>query len=85
MGTNNLHVGYQVMRPVVGGRALSNVGIFRDMNNSMQRNANKGGNVRAQSGITQAFHGMVFLPVVQQLIEAVQASQRPAKNGFMGS
>ncbi len=85
MGTNNLHVGYQVLRPVVGGGALSNVGLFREMNYATQRNAGKAGNVRAQSAITQAFHGMVFLPVVQQLIDAVQVSQRPAQNGFLGA
>ena len=86
MGTShNLHVGYQVLRPVVGGGALSSVGIFRELNYATQRNAGKAGNVRAQSAITQAFHGMVFLPVVQQLIEAVQQSQRPAQHGFLGS
>jgi hypothetical protein len=82
---NNLHVGYQLSRPVAGGSALSNVGIFGEMNAMARRGAGNAGNVRAQSGMMQAFHGMVFLPVLEQLTEAVQQSQSPPKNGFLGA
>jgi hypothetical protein len=81
----NLHVGYQLSRPVAGGNALGHIGMFGEINAMARRGAGKAANVRAQSGIMQAFHGMVFLPVCQQLIDAVQQSQRPSQNGFLGA
>ena len=81
----NLHVGYQLLRPMAGGSLLGNRGMMGEINAINRRNANKAGAVRAQSAIMQAFHGLVFLPVIQQLIDAVQQSQQPARNGFLGA
>lgn len=82
---NNLHVGWQLSRPVAGGSALGNIGIFGEMNAMARRGANKTGNVRAQSGIMQAFQGIVFLPVLEELTYAVQQSKGPQQNGFLGA
>jgi hypothetical protein len=81
---NSLHVGWQATREELGG-PLSNIGMFADMNNSRTRNANKAGNQRALSGILQAFDSLVFLPVVQQLSDAIRIEQKPQQNGFLGA
>lgn len=82
---NALHIGWQANRETVGGSTLGNMGLLGEMNAMSRMNANKAGNQRALSGILQAFDGMVFQPVAQQLLEAVQAEQGPRQNGFLGA
>jgi hypothetical protein len=80
---SSLHVGWEVRRTYVGGSVLGNVGMFGAVNAGIERRANKVGSQRAQSGLMQAFHLTVFMPVAQQLVDAVQVRQ--GQNGFLGA
>lgn len=80
-----LHVGWQALRAIAGGQMLGNVGMFSDINARRSKAAAKSDNQRALSGILQAFNGMVYMPVVQQLSDAIRAEQGQRQNGFLGA
>lgn len=80
-----LHVGWQVQRNVVGG-ALSGIGMMQEFNFQNIKNSGKASNVRQLTGAMTAFQDLVFLPVLQQLVEAVEAENAgPRPNGFLGA
>jgi hypothetical protein len=82
---NSLHVGWQALRAIAGGQALGGIGLFGEINGRRMKAAGKSDNQRALSGILQAFNGMVYMPVVQQLTEAIRAEQGQRQNGFLGA
>ena len=80
-----LHIGWQANRVTIGGDVLGNRGLLGEMNAMSRAGANRAGNQRALSGILQAFDGLVFQPVAEQLMDAVRAEQGPKQNGFLGA
>lgn len=80
-----LHIGWQANRLTIGGDVLGSRGLLGEMNAMSRAGANRAGNQRALSGILQAFDGLVFQPVAEQLAEAVRAEQSPRQNGFLGA
>jgi hypothetical protein len=81
----SLHVGWIAYREVVGGTMLGGRGLMGDINRARQRNAGKLDNQRALAGSLSAFNSCVFMPVVQQLVDAVQAERGQRANGFLGA
>ena len=78
---NSLHVGWQALRAIAGGQALGGIGLFGEINGRRMKAAGKSDNQRALSGILQAFNGMVYMPVVQQLTDAIRASRDSGRTG----
>jgi hypothetical protein len=81
----NLHVGWIAYRELVGGKTFGNIGMLSDINRMRQRNAGKADNQRALAGVLATFNSCVFEPVVQQLVDAVQAERGQRVNGFLGA
>ena len=83
-----LQVGWQLISPDVRQSAmgpLTNAGRFAQNNAIVTQNRIAGDpeTVRKLSGIVQGFHQMVFLPTLQNLIDAV--APEPPANGFLGA
>ena len=79
-----LHAGWIAQRETLNG-ITQNLGLMRELDWLRNRNANSATAQRALSGTLQAFDGLVFRPVVQMLLEAVQAESAPPRNGFLGA
>jgi hypothetical protein len=59
--------------------------MFGEINARRMKAAGNSNNQRNLSGILQAFNGMVYMPVVQQLSDAIKAEQGQRQNGFLGA
>jgi hypothetical protein len=81
---SGLHVGWQATRETLGGDTFGSFGMLGEMNARRRKNAGKADNQRMLTGLLRSFNDLVYGPVVQQLSEAVAASQ-PRANGFLGA
>jgi hypothetical protein len=77
-----LQVGWQLSTDEFGG-VLGNTNMGYMVRNAQATVANDPNTIRQLTGILQAFQQMVFLPTLQDLIDATDV-QRPA-NGFLGA
>jgi hypothetical protein len=78
----NLQVGYQLTTDEIGG-LIGNTAFGSRLAQSQSNIHNDPKTQRELTGILQGFNQMVFLPTLQDLVEAVGV-QRPA-NGFLGA
>lgn len=76
-----LQVGWQVITSELGG-VLSNSRMFVDLNNKQAAIHNDPNTIRQLTGILQAFHKSVFLPTLQNVVDAVEVKSRG--KGFSG-
>lgn len=79
-----LHVGWVAQREALNG-VTQHLGLFQELNWLRNHNAGTAASERALNGILQAFDGMVFRPVVELLVEAVQGDTGPQRSGFLGA
>jgi hypothetical protein len=80
----NLQVGYQLMSEEVGGGILGNTDMVRRANARQVRMHNDPNTQRQLSGIIQGFYQMVFVPTVQDLVDAIGATKQQT-GGFLGA
>ena len=82
---NALHVGWQTTVELASG-LIANTRFVRELQAGIDRVDTSSENVRALSGILQAFHAVVFMPVLQQLADAVERSRATQnQGGFFGA
>jgi hypothetical protein len=79
---NTLHVGWQLTVPVMG-RILAGTALGQMNQNALARIENDPNTVRQINGKIEAFQQTVFLPTLEDLIAALDAT--PRQNGFLGA
>jgi hypothetical protein len=80
-----LHVGWQTTVEVNAG-LLANTAFFQNLEVGMDRLDAKSENVNRLSGVLRGFQELVFLPVLQQLADAMEKVRaRQSQSGFFGA
>ena len=80
---SNLQVGFQLTTEEMGG-IMANTNFGARVANTQTKIHNDPNTQRQLSGVLQGFYQMVFMPTVQDLIDAVGAAGRQS-NGFLGA
>lgn len=82
----HLQVGWEVATTLVGGNVLGGIGMFGEINRFRTRGQNNANKMRDVEATWQMFRDFAFMPVVQQLSDALaQQRGRGSTNGFLGA